>query len=395
MEPVFYDVNTFEPLPPSGVVARELQPAQARQASPARPTAATLVPSTPLRAAITRPLEPAGRFERLVVTRERIVALGAENLRVLRRDLTGLHDFPAPIGMRVDAPRDLLYMADVLGSVVARRTSDLSIALRLIPTFARGYERWVLYADDSSLLLASVELRQMAEITHLPDVTMFEWWRLGDLGKVDPGNFVPEGAEVGAVTYSRTRPLLFAAPAQAGEPLVLAQPAHLLWLDRTLERSADVAIPPESAPLALAVDARGRALVAVRGAGGDRFWIIDRTGQQLCDIALSEQPLARAPAILPAAGGVVYVIAGTNLLRIDESGERWRKEFPSGLVAAELDGDAGLLAASGNRVLRIDAQGNAAVLYTAAEALVSSPAVLDGQILVTTSREAFALVPPK
>jgi hypothetical protein len=392
MKPVFYDVETFEPLPPSGVEVRELVRAPASEPSPALTTMTSA--KSPLQPAVRRRLEPAGRFERLVVTRDRLVAIGPERLRVLDRDLRGSLDLPAPIGLRVDAGRDLVYMADVLGSVVGRRTRDLSIAFRILPTFPRGYERWVLYADASSLLLASVELQQMShQITHVPEITMFEWWKLGDLANVDPSSFELQGAEIDAVTYSRTRPLLFAAPPETGDPLVLAQPGHLLWLDRRLAPVADVALPADVSTRALAVDAQGRALLAVAGPRGDRFWIVERTGQQRCDVALLPQPLGMAPAILPAAGGATYLIAGSTVIRVDDGGERWRAQVPTGPLSATLDREGDLLASSGSRLLRIDAEGNVFVLYDAPSPLVSAPVRHEGQILVSTEQEVLALAP--
>lgn len=396
MEPIFYDINTFEPLPPSGLVAQPLRPLQAPP--PPTPSAAATGPtSPPLRVAAAKPLAPAGRYDRLVATPERIVAVGRENVLILDRDLTPVNHLPAPIGMRVDAPRDLIYMADVFGSVVARRTGDLSIALRLIPTFPRGYERHVLYVDASTLLLASVELKQMSHaIAHVPDITMFEWWDLGDPATASPSNFVPADAHVTAITYSRTRPLLFAASAATGDPLILAQPGHLLWLDRALQLTADVALPKEMMPRALAVDDRGAAMLVVRAGNADRFWSVDRTGQQLADVALAGQVFGAAELALhcvPGAG--VYVIAGSTVVGIDQRGaERWRAQLASApVLATVLENEGGLLAANGTRLLRIGAGGNVDVVYEANKALVSAPVRRGGEVLVTTSDEILALSP--
>jgi len=396
MEPTFYDIDTFEPLPPLGVVPQPLRRVQA----PPLPTPGASAPRpapTLLRVAIAKPLAPAGKYDRLVVTRDRVVALGRENLIVLDNTLTPVNNLPAPIGTGVDAPRDLIYMADVFGSVVGRRTSDLSIALRIIPTFPRGYERHVLYVDASKLLLASVELKQMATtITHVADITMFEWWSLGDLASVNPSNSVPADANITAVTYIRTRPLRFAAAPSTGDPLLLAQPGHVLWLDRGLKLTADVALPGQLMPQALAVDAQGRALLVVRTGDVDHFWIVDRTGQQLCDVVLSEHPIpASGLAMHPAPDGAVYVIGNDTVVYIDKTGaERWRVHPPTApVVATVLENGTGLLATSGNRLLRIGADGTVDVVHEAKKALMSAPTLRGGEVLVTTPDEILVLSP--
>ena len=369
---------------------------------PAPPPPTPSAPATrpappPLRVVVAKPLAPAGRYDRLAVTPDRIVAVGRENFLILARDLTPVNHLPAPIGMRVDAPRELIYMADVFGSVVARRSGDLSIAQRLIPTFPRGYERHVLYVDASKLLLASVELKQMSHrIAHVPDITMFEWWTLGDPATVSPSNFVSADANATAITYSRTRPLLFAASATSGDPLVLAQPGHVLWLDRALQLTADVALPGEMMPQALGVDDNGSALLVVRSGAGDRFWIVDRTGQQLGDVALSAQRFGAAElALHPVPGDGVYVIAGSTVVHVDQRGtERWRTQLASApVLATVVENDGGLLAANGMHLLRIAADGKVDVVYEADKALVSAPVRRGSEILVSTSDAILALAP--
>jgi hypothetical protein len=397
MAPTFYDVKTFEPLPGSAVAAVPMRPAAARPGTPVLVAPVTMPVPAPYRITTAKPLDPPGDVVRFVPARDRIVALG-EHVRVLGPDLAQRNEYFAPVGTRLDLERDLVYMADPLGFLVGRHLKDRAIGLRLVPTMPRGYERHVLYADAGSLLLASVELPQMLPTgTHVPDITMFEWWSLGDLSRVDPSSLLPAGAEARAVTFTRTRPLQFAA-APGGDPLVLAQPGHVLWLDRELKMSADVVVPAEALAVALDVDAEGRALMVVRVAGGDHFWILDRTGRQIGDVPLPEPSLAgQAPGLLSGPGSTVYVTSGRTITCVEAQGaERWRAQMSSAPVAASVAGTpAALLVASGNHLLRVGPDGHADLLFEAGEPLTASPMPLDNRILLATSREVLAVSPQR
>jgi hypothetical protein len=395
MEPIFYDIETFEPKPPSGVPCQPLRRVPAAPVPPPVPVTRLRTEQPPYRVAAAKPLGAAGKMRRFVPTDDGIVALGSNALVLLGDDLTPRNDLPAPIGTHVDVPRNLIYTTDVFGGVVARRTSDLAIALRVIPTFPSGYERHVLYVDASKMLLASVQLPQMAKIRHVPDITMFEWWSLGDPRNVNPANAVPADAQVTAVTYSRTRPLRFAAPATTGDPLVLAQTGHLLWFDRALELVADVAVPADIVPKRFAVDAQGRALLIVHTDNADRFWIVDRNGAQVTDIGLSEVPVTETALAIysPSGNNGFYVVAGDTVVRVDKSGaERWRVRLPSAPAGTTvLDSDGSLLASCGRRLLRLSADGVLDLLYEADRPLVSAPALRRGELLVATPDQILVL----
>ena len=397
MTPTFYDTKTYEPLPASKVAPVPMRaPARAAAAPAALVAPMTMPVPAPFQLAKSGPLDPPGTVERLVPAQDRVLAIAPDTVRVLGPDLATRTQFFTPAGALVDPEHDLAYMADPLGFLIARRLKDRSIAWRILPTIPRGYERHPLFCDGSKILFASVELPQMTPgAPHVPDITMFEWWSLGNTSEVDPANLAPAGAAARAATFSRTRPLAYAAGA-AGDPLVLAQSGHVMWLDASLALTADVAVPADASVLALDVDGQGRARLVVRTAEADRFWWIDRSGAALADAALPDRSAAGAkPAIVPGAGGVVNVISGRSISHFDRDGAmKWQLQMPEAPVSASPEG-AELVAVSGTRLFRVHADGHADLLYEAREPLTAAPLVRSGSLVLATAHAVLAVQPAR
>jgi hypothetical protein len=286
----------------------------------------------------------------------------------------------------LDPDRLLFYHSDPSGLLVARRFNDAAVDFRFFPMFASGYRRELISRNDQRILVVSTELPQMVKgPIRQPDLTVIEVQDLGNPIRVDEDRLLGS-VEQTAVLFSRTVPLV---TAQGKDSLAVAVPGHVYLISRELKITADLA--GDFRPIALSRDESDRIYLLAQSGTRYSLWLITSRGERL--MAWDAPQGLKFQSAPPIVGydHRVYLLADDRVLSLSLEGQvAWeflaRKRVAGGIITS----DDRLIASIGSMVVAFDATGEATILQSLSDDLVTPPILTEnGELLVASSGRLY------
>lgn len=287
-------------------------------------------------------------------------------------------------GVVMDSPNGLFYVMDPDGPLSAMRLSNGSTAYRMNLAMGDVFGRPFFARRGARMIEVGVEREAFPHRPSPPNRSFLEFFDLGEPPSRNSVGIV-DNLTAGALLHVETASLV---AAMSRDAVVFAVPGRVYHSSTDLHPK--IALEGSFKPLALSVEASGRAHLVVEVEGRKELWVVEPDGRR--PVAVPYPGDAVAPPMI-GYDHRIYVVTPSRITAFEPDGKvAWTRERSGGLGGGISEDDR-LVVANGREVVAYAKDGEVETIVALPEAAATAPVLVgDREIVVASKTRLYGLV---